>query len=708
VFIAMELVHGVNLRRWLGERPRGWREVRDVFVAAGEGLRAIHAAGMVHRDFKPGNVLIDASGRVRVADLGLVRSAGQSEPIAGHAPEILYSPLTRSGIAGTPGYMAPEQVDGRPVDERTDQYAFCVALDEALPEQAPARLLAAVARGRSADPADRFPSMAALLAELRWDPAHARRRLIVGAAVVALASLAVAGFTRGRRDACVVVGPWNAEARAAVRAAFERSGRSYAADTFGRVAATLDGYAARLGAGQRTACEASATAAAACLATRRDGLAALVAALGQADGSVVDSAVQAASELPDIGACSDVRRLLESTLPEDERARAAIAALERRLAEVVTLEKIGRYREGLALAPAVVADAQQLGWPPLVARALAAHGELLIGLRDAGAAETVRAAWTAAARAGDDQLAAVELSRLIWVTGTLRGKPAEAEPLFDAGVAALARAGDPPLVRSVMLLAMGDVLTAAGRYGEARRLDLESVLLAEAARDAPVRRAASWSSLSVAFRRDGAHAEAEQAIRRAVLLASEALGPAHPQVAGMTMNLGAVLKVRGRYEEAIYELARGAAMLEAAYGSDSVPVGMAQSNLAEAYHLAGRDAEALAPIDRALAIKEKQMPPTHPSIGTTLALRALILVGLGRADDALASAERALELFRARSDPAARDNIVETYVIIAEAHAAAGRAVQARAALDQASGAESADYRRVRARVEALEHAKKR
>jgi len=69
VFVAMELVEGRTLRRWLEERPRSWREVRDVFLPAGEGLRAIHEAGLVHRDFKPGNVLIDGRGRVRVADL---------------------------------------------------------------------------------------------------------------------------------------------------------------------------------------------------------------------------------------------------------------------------------------------------------------------------------------------------------------------------------------------------------------------------------------------------------------------------------------------------------------------------------------------------------------------------------------------------------------------------------------------------------------
>src|SRR5579862_4327593 len=133
VFIAMELVDGVTLGRWLRAERRAWRDVIDRFVGAGRGLAAAHAAGLVHRDFKPDNVLVAASGAVRVTDFGLARAARESDPDAAPSPSASPSRLTQTGaVLGTPAYMAPEQVRGEAVDARADQFSFCVALYEAL------------------------------------------------------------------------------------------------------------------------------------------------------------------------------------------------------------------------------------------------------------------------------------------------------------------------------------------------------------------------------------------------------------------------------------------------------------------------------------------------------------------------------------------------------------------------------------------------
>ncbi|HUS66350.1 MAG TPA: protein kinase, partial [Kofleriaceae bacterium] len=223
VFLAMELVDGTTLRRWLEGRGRSTEEVLAAFRAAGEGLAAAHRIGLVHRDFKPENVLVGEDGRVRVTDFGLARPAngegtGTHQAIGAARPTWSHATLTRTGVmAGTPAYMAPEQYVGEAPDQRTDQFSFCVALYEALygqrpfageslddmadsvihgrmrpppgRSQVPAGLRAAILRGLEVDRDARFPSMAALLAAMAAVPVArpaARRRPVIAAAAGAV------------------------------------------------------------------------------------------------------------------------------------------------------------------------------------------------------------------------------------------------------------------------------------------------------------------------------------------------------------------------------------------------------------------------------------------------------------------------------------------------------------------------------------------
>lgn len=133
VFVAMELVDGVTLRAWADDHARSWREILDVYLQAGDGLVAAHEAGLVHRDFKPDNAMLGTDGRVRVLDFGLASSRRHEEGIDDRDTRIARDRLTETGtLLGTPAYMAPEQIDGGGVDTRSDQFAFCVALFEAL------------------------------------------------------------------------------------------------------------------------------------------------------------------------------------------------------------------------------------------------------------------------------------------------------------------------------------------------------------------------------------------------------------------------------------------------------------------------------------------------------------------------------------------------------------------------------------------------
>jgi len=236
VFLAMEHVAGQTLGKWQVGRP--WAELVATYVKAGRGLAAAHDAGLVHRDFKPDNVLIGDDGRVRVTDFGLVATVEDATtPLSQTATALrqeseLVKSLTRTGtVVGTPRYMAPEQHLGQPIDARADQFAFAVSLYEALFGQppfigatyadlarhvvagvplpiprdtpVPPAIRAAVLRGLARQPADRFASMAALLAALEAPPPARRRRWpwLVAVACAAVVAVLIAWILRSRDDA---------------------------------------------------------------------------------------------------------------------------------------------------------------------------------------------------------------------------------------------------------------------------------------------------------------------------------------------------------------------------------------------------------------------------------------------------------------------------------------------------------------------------
>jgi formylglycine-generating enzyme required for sulfatase activity len=230
VFLAMEHLAGGTLRDWMTAAPnRPWRETVKMFVAVGKGLAAANAAGLVHRDFKPDNVLLDRAGTPKVADFGLVRLSDLSDdaPVDVTHEEVPRADarVTRTGaMAGTPAYMAPEQFRGKPTDGRTDQFAFCVALYEALygrrpfeaetvfdlaeavireriapaPKNAnvPSWIRRSLLRGLRADPTQRYAKLDDLLAALEADPV-ARVRRVLAVSVVAIVLVATfAGLYR--------------------------------------------------------------------------------------------------------------------------------------------------------------------------------------------------------------------------------------------------------------------------------------------------------------------------------------------------------------------------------------------------------------------------------------------------------------------------------------------------------------------------------
>lgn len=192
LYVAMEYIEGPTLREHLGQ-ARSWKDVVSLVSEVGDALAAAHRLGVLHRDVKPDNVLIDRYGTAKLVDFGLAKALPGTRA---QTHDTLADSLTRTGAAlGTVGYAAPEQLLGRAVDPRTDQFGLCATLYEMLwgrlpfsgattdaialaaiagrvdrpptNTHVPDHIVAAILRGLSPDPADRHPDMHTLVTRLR-------------------------------------------------------------------------------------------------------------------------------------------------------------------------------------------------------------------------------------------------------------------------------------------------------------------------------------------------------------------------------------------------------------------------------------------------------------------------------------------------------------------------------------------------------------
>ena len=362
-----------------------WRDIVRVFVQAGRGLAAAHAAGVVHRDFKPSYVVVGRDGRVRVLDFGLARISGEPAPDRERA------------VLGTPAYMAPEQRRGEVATERSDQFSFCVALHEVL-DGAPVRVQRILQRGMQDDPAARFASMSELVDKL--DAALQRRRL----AAIPIASIAVVvacvtiGTAPKPAEPCAgaerhLTGIWDPASKREVAAAFRTSAMPFADHASRTAERLLDSYANEWVGTRTAACKATRIVREqtetqmalrmVCLDRRLQELDALVDRLRTADASTVTKAVHAVQALPSIAACSDLAALSQSVPPPTNiAARATVARIRRELADATSLLDLGKYAEGAPLAIDAVNAARAIAYRPVEAEALWVHASFQARLGD--------------------------------------------------------------------------------------------------------------------------------------------------------------------------------------------------------------------------------------------------------------------------------------------------------------------------------------
>jgi len=760
VFMTMELVEGTTLRAWLRETRRSAAEILDVFLAVGEGLAAAHRASIVHRDFKPSNLLIGSDGRVRVADFGLARSvvarANSGAPASGAllpesadpvtTPELRRaavasrsssdasktpsdidrtppsaapsgSPpsgsegagserssdqLTAAGIIlGTPEYMSPEQYDGRPVDAWSDQYSYCVCLWEAfhgyrpprekrgqdLGESArrsrlakakreakvavPRRVRAVLARGLSEKPEERYPSMEALLVDLRL-ARHPPRPMwplaLAGTGLVAAALLGYRGL-RGRQTSLCQGAPakmsaiWNPARREAVHGAFLASGVPYAEHAFGAVSAAIDRYTDEWAAGYTAACEDTRIRGEqsedmldrrmACLEQRRLELGAKVDVLARADRASLEKAAQTAQSLSPLRDCADRVRLASRVMPPDVATRAQVERAWQELGRARALFESGRYGEGEPVARAVVDLATTLRYRPLEADAQLTLAQLLDAKGEYTPAEAMlRKALRAAQTGGVEDVAARAWIGLVKVVGVRQQHHAEAHEWALDAEAHLESLPSSDATLGLLLSAESDLLYQEGKFeqavetGQKARSILERTLGAEAAPVAEVLKTIGNADADLG-KTDAARADYEQA--RAIW--EKALGPEHPAVAAAWNNLGTLQLEHESFDAALANFRRALDIWTRSLGPDHPSVAIATTNIGEALRALGDREGATAAFRSALAIRTRALGADHPLCAGNIANLGNIAHDLGDFAEAFRWYEQALEIWEKRLGP---------------------------------------------------------
>ncbi|HYI00107.1 serine/threonine-protein kinase, partial [Hyalangium sp.] len=702
LFIAMEFVEGQTLRKWREEQPRTWRQVLDTYLAAGRGLAAAHAAGLIHRDFKPDNVLIGKDGRIRVTDFGLARTNPGPTPTATaeHVPASLSSDTWDSGLTmpgtlmGTPKYMAPELMRGEAAGVRSDLYAFCVSLYEALygqlpfpsgsmaeysrarregrilpppsPSEVPTWVARTMLQGLQRDPRQRPASMEALLAALGNDPEVKRRaqqrKGAMTSAGLLLAALAVWGWGRqhAQEPACSQVarrldGIWDTAVKTRVRTSLLATGLPYAGATAERVSAALNGYAQQWVKQSTALCMAEQTPQnsrlaalrESCLERRRSRLSATTELLAQgADRELLEKAAQAVQSLPPLEDCEDDKALTAAVPPpEDPAVRAKVEALLTKEDRVEALLGAGKYKEGLAEAEPLLREAEPVGHAPLYAHALFLTGRLRSDAGDyKGAEEALRKALAESARGKDLGLMSKALSHLMLVMGVRQKRLQEATPL-EPIVEALAESTEDDVTRGLALHSLSVLLQETGRYPEAWEKATRALALWEKALGPEHPNvASSLQQLSSITWWMGKYPQALEYAERALALKMKALGPEHPDVAKVMKTSAAALRDLGRYEEARQRFEQVLALQVKILGPEHPDVAGALSNMSVVLIDLGRFEEARQYAERSLALKEKLLGPEHPDLASTLNNLGNALSELERHAEAQEKHARALAL----------------------------------------------------------------
>lgn len=749
VFIALELVEGRTLKEWCRETKPSWRVLLAHLIEAGQGLAAAHAVGLVHLDFKPHNVIVGTDGRVRVLDFGVARlgsmpstDASDSGPasrddsseeetaelgrdsddatptpleVPRRASDPAVEPTPRSGVsgvttlpqvvvtrlAGTPGYMPPEQRREGTLDARADQFAFAVTCCELLygerpfvgdtieeyqesstreqfrpvpaGNETPAWLRRALLRALAAAPDDRYSSMNELLAALRADPARRRRTIAMvalGALVVTAASVAITMRSSSAPAPCEdaarhLAGVWDASVASRLDRSFGATGASFATVTAGKVRKALDGRANAWISMHREACRATRVSGEqsaalldlrmSCLARRRDELRALVDQLTTStDAQRVAASIEAVEHLPSVATCADRDALTAVVPPPDDPAqREAINTARTELATIGALLLTGQWPEARGRAERVQERARKIGWAPLIAEAGFLRGQVERHSGSSAAAEkALTEAVEAAARAHLDDVSAAAWSELAWVVGYEQERTVEGLALASAAEAIALRADASPFELAGVAHTRALIYSAKGDQDAALREAERSLALYNMSPQASeLDKADVQNTIGLVRSAQGDYVAAEQVHRQVLERRRAVLGDVHPKVADSLDNLGVVRYHQGAFDEARRFYEQALAMRIAALGPDNRDVGTSHNNLGGLLMETGDEKGAAEHLEAALRIYEKALGPDHGDLAIPLSNLGELATRRGAFDEAITYCNRALGLDERASGP---------------------------------------------------------
>lgn len=682
VYVVMEYVEGEPLARWMAKDRHGWREVVERFVQAGRGLVAAHQAGVVHRDFKPDNVVVGRDGRVRVVDFGLARTDPWLED-APTEPDLAASfkghPITCEpgkstfGTAGTPAYMAPEQHAGVQADAQTDQYAFCVSLYEALtgstpfkghdastlfraknrcelrrPQRVPRRLWKILRRGLSPRRSERHPNMAALVASLEGVLSPSRRR---SAWVAAGSGFAVAGLVLavGRSHSAPrcpqepresLASVYDAQARTRLHHAFVETGVPFAAIAADATLDRLDAYADRWLEVRASACSLEDTPVRAarleCTERALQSLDRLLSLQSEATPDGVAHAVGLTYWLSPLDTCEPLTR-------DDPEALFGSQAIALGALEARAIASAGDSSRALQHLDAL---GDREGLTPFDRAYLTlTRGELLSSAdRFEAAAEVLDRAWVLSEEADADEL----VSRAILARATVandQGFFIEGAKLVDVAAARIRGHRDSVEIEARVEYEKASIALNQGKYEQAKEGALAALELSERAwgpRIAHTVRARLLVAETLAIAGEGEHAI--ELLHDALSEQQRERGDRHPTTLAIRIQLGELLRREGRTLEALpHALEARSAVGEVEGGTHRLAV-QAHFLVAGLQIMRGQALDALRSVRRHRETTRALTGDEHPAMLDAALAEAYTLNHLGRPAAALEVLEQARTL----------------------------------------------------------------